>query len=114
MKTYILMSKQDTRGPSVVELMSRMKSDPGARRTWIGKVTKQCPEVTFLAHYALLGAWDFMDIYEVPDEETAAKVSMICTGSSNYRVESWTAIPEERLAELAEEVGMGEASKSRW
>ena len=45
-----------------------------------------------------------MDIYEAPDEETAAKVSMIVSGTAAFQVESWSAIPEERLQALADEV----------
>jgi len=34
-------------------------------------IKEKCPEVKFIAHYGLLGPYDFMDIYEAPDEETA-------------------------------------------
>lgn len=104
MRTYILMSKMVPQGPSVVEVVSKMKTGPRTRRAWIDKVKAKCPNVTFKAHYALLGSWDFMDIYEAPDEETAAKVSMYCSTSAAFQVESWCAIPDRRLEELAEEV----------
>jgi uncharacterized protein with GYD domain len=104
MKTYVLMSKLTMHGPSVVEVASRMKAGPRSRQTWLDQVAKQCPDVTFIAHYALLGGWDFMDIYEAPDPETAAKVSMICGATSAFQTESWSAIPEVRLRQLAEEV----------
>jgi len=104
MKTFVLMSKHAAQGPSIIEVVSRLKRGPEARRSWIDQIEKQCPEVNFIAHYALLGGWDFMDIYEAPDEESAAKVSMICSASSAYRVESWVAIPEKRIEELAAEV----------
>ena len=104
MKTYILMSKLTMQGPSVVEVASTMKRGPRSRQTWLDLVTKQCPEVKFVAHYALLGGWDFMDIYEAPDSETAAKVSMICGATAAFQTESWTAIPEVRLQQLADEI----------
>ena len=104
MKTYVLMSKLTPQGPSIVEVVSRVKSGPKTRRAWIEEVRKQCPEVKFLASYALLGSWDFMDIYEAPDSETAAKVSMICSSMGSFAVESWTAISEQRMEKLAEEV----------
>ena len=107
MKTYILMSKLAPQGPSVVEIVSTVKAGPRTRKAWLDVVKKQCPEVKFKAHYALLGGWDFMDIYEAPDSESAAKVSMICSSVSSFYVESWTAIPEERLEKLAEEVKKG-------
>ena len=104
MRTYVLMSKLAPHGPSVVEVVSSVKDGPKGRRLWIEQVKKQCPDVKFTAHYALLGAWDFMDIYDAPDSESAAKVSMICSSVSGFHVESWCAIPEKRLEELAAEV----------
>ena len=104
MRTYVLMSRMAIQGPSVIEVASNMKSGPKRRREWRTQVARQCPEVRFLASYALLGGWDFMDVYEAPDEDTAAKVSMIVSGTAAFHVESWSAIPEERLQELADEV----------
>jgi len=40
-------------------------------KEWLSKVKKTCPEVKWLAHYALLGPYDFMDVYEAPDVDTA-------------------------------------------
>ena len=104
MRTYVLMSRLAIQGPSMIEVASSMKTGPKTRRAWRTQVARQCPEVRFLASYALLGGWDFMDIYEAPDEETAAKVSMIVSGTTAFQVESWSAIAEERLQELADEV----------
>jgi len=107
MKTYVLMSKLTMQGPSVVEVASAMKAGPRSRQAWLEQVARQCPDVKFVAHFALLGGWDFMDIYEAPDSETAAKVSMICGATSAFQTESWTAIPETRLRQLADEVQGG-------
>jgi uncharacterized protein with GYD domain len=60
--------------------------------------------VKFLAHYALLGSYDFMDIYEAPDEEVAAKVSMISMTHGAFESQSWTAIPYKRFVKLTEEI----------
>lgn len=58
----------------------------------------------FTAHYALLGPYDFLDIYEAPDEETATKVSMISQAQGALRAESWTAIEYSRFLELMDEI----------
>ena len=104
MKTYVLMSKLCTSGPSMVEVVSNVMTGPKSRKLWLEKVGQLCPEVNFLSHFALFGNWDFMDIYEAPDEETAAKVSMICSSNTDFMVESWTAIPEDRLKAIAAEL----------
>jgi uncharacterized protein with GYD domain len=101
MKTYVMMSKKAPQGLSVIDVVRKMKSSPQDRESWIKKVEKECPNVRFLAHYALLGSWDFMDIYEAPDEETAAMVSMLCSDTTAFQVESWPAIPDDKIRELA-------------
>ena len=42
------------------------------------------------------------DVYEAPDEETAAKVSMISLSNGAFQAESWVAIPYRRFVELSE------------
>ncbi len=104
MRTFVLMSKLVPHGPSLIEVAAKVRQGSGAGRLWVERVTKSCPEVRFLAHYALLGTYDFMDIYEAPDEESAAKVSMICSAEGTFNAESWTAIPEKRIAHLAQQI----------
>ena len=98
MKTFILMTKL---APQVT---SQMKDRAKIGAAWLEQVKEKCPDVKFLAHYGLLGAYDFMDIYEAPDEEVAAKVSMISRANGAVVAESWTAIPYKRIVELAKEI----------
>ncbi len=100
MKTFVVMSKLCPQGPSLVEVAAKMQTLDETGRRWIRDVKEHCPEVRFLAHYALLGPYDFMDIYEAPDEESAAKVSLLCGADRMFQVESWTAIPDKKLAQL--------------
>ncbi len=96
MQTFILMTKLSP------EVAKRMKDRAKLGRAWLDQVKQKCPEVKFIAHYALLGPFDFLDIYEAPDAETAAKVSMISLSNGALQAESWTAIPYKRFVELAE------------
>ncbi len=98
MKTFFLFTRLST------ELGEQMRDREALGRTWLQHVRDKCPEVKFLAHYGLLGEWDFVDIYEAPDEETAAKVSMISRANGAFQAESVIAIPYKRLVELAEEI----------
>jgi len=98
MQTYILLTKLST------DLSKQMKDRQEMGRNWLDQVRKQCPEVKFLAHYALLGHWDFMDIYEAPDEDTAVKVSIISRSYGAHQIESWPAIPFERILKLTGEL----------
>jgi uncharacterized protein with GYD domain len=95
MNTYVLMTRL---GPDVMR-------DPRGReavgKEWKRRVDRLCPEVKWIAHYALLGPYDFMDIYEAPNDETAHKVSLISRSSGALTAESWPALPYERFLALA-------------
>ena len=67
MKTFILMTKLSP------EVEKQVKDRAQLGRAWLEQVKEKCPEVKFVAHYALLGPYDFLDIYEAPDEETVAQ-----------------------------------------
>jgi len=98
MQTFILMTKLSA------EVSRQIKDRAKIGRAWLDQVKEKCPEVKFIAHYALLGGFDFMDIYEAPNEETAAKVSMISLANGAFEAQSWTAIPYKRFVELTEEI----------
>ena len=73
-------------------------------RAWLKKVKSVCPEVEWLAHYAILGPYDFMDIYDAPSVETAHKVSLISRAEGAVSAESWQALPYDTFLKLLEEV----------
>jgi len=98
MQTFVLMTKL------APEMSKKVKDQEKLGRQWLEQVKEKCPEVNFLAHYALLGPYDFLDIYEAPDEETAAKVSLISLQTGAFLAESWVAIPYKRFIELTEEI----------
>lgn len=98
MQTYVLMTKLSP------ETSKRVKDRAKLGRAWLDQVKASCPEVKFVAHYALLGRFDFLDIYEAPDEETAAKVSMISLSNGAFQAESWVAIPYKRFVELTDDI----------
>lgn len=98
MPTFILLTKLSQ------EVLNNMKQRSKIGHDWLEYVKEKCPEVKFTSHFALLGKYDFMDIYEAPDAETAAKVSMISLANGASQAESLTAIPYKRYLELTDEV----------
>jgi uncharacterized protein with GYD domain len=73
-------------------------------RAWLKKVSAVCPEVGWVAHYAILGPYDFMDIYDAPDVETAHKVSLITRAEGAVSAESWQALDYDAFLGLLEQV----------
>jgi len=98
MKTFILMTKL------APDRTKKIDNQTELGRQWLQKVKEKCPEVNFIAHYALLGKADFLDIYEAPDEETAAKVSLISLQCGASQAESLVAIPYKRFLDLTKEI----------
>jgi uncharacterized protein with GYD domain len=80
----------------------------GRKRTgkeWLNRVKETCPDVKWLAHYAILGPYDFMDIYEAPDVDTAHRISIISRSQGALVAESWQAMEYDDYLELLESIG---------
>lgn len=73
-------------------------------KEWLQRVHESCPDVKWISHYALLGRYDFMDIYEAPDVETAHRVSLISRAEGAVSAESWPALPYDQFLGLMEKV----------
>lgn len=98
MATYMLMTKLST------EVSAQVKDRAYLGRAWLEEVKSKCPGVKFIDHYGLLGPYDFCDIYEAPDPETAAKVSMISLKNGAVSAESWVALPYKKVLDIASEI----------
>lgn len=98
MPTFILMTKL------AAGSMHDAHGVRAAGKGWLQKVKDRCPEVKWQAHYAILGPYDFMDIYEAPDTETAHKVSLISRSEGAATAESWQALPYDRFLKVLETV----------
>jgi uncharacterized protein with GYD domain len=98
MATFVLLTK----------LSSDNLGNPHKResigRKWFNEVKAKCPNVRWIDHYALLGPYDFMDIYEAPNAEEAAKVSMITMAKGAVEAETWSALPYKDFLKIAKEL----------
>jgi uncharacterized protein with GYD domain len=98
MPTFVLMTK----------LARDTLTGSGGRaqtgREWKQQVELACPGIRWIAHYALLGQYDFMDIYEAPDGETAFKVSLLSRERGAVSAESWPALEYQTFLPLAEQI----------
>jgi len=98
MPTFVLMTK----------MSPELARDPRGRkrtgREWMKLVGQKCPGVRWVAHYALLGSYDFMDIYEAPDLDTAHKISALSREGGAAEAESWSALPYERYLQIVDEL----------
>jgi len=98
MKTFILLTKL------APDISRQMKDRAKLGRNWLDLVKAKCPEVKFISHYALLGPHDFLDIYEAPDKESAAQVSMISLANGAFQAETLIASPYKQFLGLTKEI----------
>jgi uncharacterized protein with GYD domain len=94
MPIFVLMTKLAPEAMEDAQIFRRKGKD------WLDKVKACCPDVKWISHYALLGRYDFMDVYEAPDVQTAHMVSMISRSHGALSAESWQALPYEEYANL--------------
>lgn len=98
MPTFVLMTRLQP------EHLKDAKARAESGKEWLEKVRAACPDVRWVAHYALLGPYDFMNVYEAADVETAHKVSIISRAAGALTAESWEALPYERYLDILDEV----------
>lgn len=63
--------------------------------------------VTWRANYAVLGPYDYLDIFEAPDVEAAMKVSTIVRTFGHAHTEIWPATEWQRFKEIVRDLPSG-------
>ena len=87
MSTYILVTKLSS------ESLGNLDGIEENGTKWKRTIEEKCPEVRFICHYSILGPYDFLSIFEAPNEQVASKVSLISMSFGAQKAESWIAIP---------------------
>jgi uncharacterized protein with GYD domain len=67
----------------------------------VERLKRDCPGVTWLVNYAVLGPCDYLDIFEVPDVDTATKVSLLVRSFRHATTQTWVVTPWDRFINLA-------------
>lgn len=98
MATFVLLTKLSS------ESLGTPRKRETIGRKWFQEIKAKCPQVKWIDHYTLLGPFDFMDIYEAPNEEEAAKVSLITMSKGAVKAETWAALPYKRFVEVTKKL----------
>ena len=88
MNTFIMLTRinSDTsRTPQMLEDLEKQV---------MTQIQSQCPKVQWVHNYAILGPYEYLDIFTAPDIETATKVATIvrtygCASSEIWPATEW-------------------------
>ncbi len=98
MATFVLLSKVSSEAARKVKSLVKMD------REFDGQLKVQCPGVKRVASYALLGAYDFLHIFEAADGREATKVALLANAFGAASTQTLTAIPFSEFKEIVEEL----------
>lgn len=95
MANYILLTRLSP------DAIKRPESFEQLNTSVATQIRKECPEVKWVANYLVLGPYDYLDIFEAPDNEVAARVAVIIRSFGHGTTEIWPAVEWERFREIA-------------
>jgi uncharacterized protein with GYD domain len=100
MATYVLLTRlapEAVTSPRSLEELAQRVTE---------KLRTECPEAKWVASYSVLGPYDYLDIFEAPDNEAAAKVAVVVRSFGHATTETWPATPWERFRKIIQATGL--------
>lgn len=85
-----------------VESLRQPRSLEALERHVEEQVAKACPEVKWIGSYALLGPYDYLDIFDAPDIEAATRVSILVRAYGHGTTEVYPAVDWGRFKHLVQ------------
>lgn len=85
MPTFVMVTRLahgSLRSPSALEDLERQVMD---------RVRTECPGLEWRANLAVLGPYDYVDVFEAPDNDTAMKAATIVRTTGHALAEVWPA-----------------------
>jgi uncharacterized protein with GYD domain len=85
MVTFIMLTRvspEAIRSPRAVETLERQA---------MSAVRAECPQAEWLHSWAVLGPYDYLDVFRAPDVDTAMKVATLVRIAGHAHTEVWAA-----------------------
>jgi hypothetical protein len=95
MQTYVMLTRLSP------EALTRPGKVDELNRAVEERVKRECPEVTWVSNYAVLGPCDYLT-YLTRRQRQATQVALIVRSFCHATTETWVATKWERFREMAE------------
>ncbi len=94
MATFVMLTRLNTDAVKSPQRLERLE------REVVGCIRKDCPDVKWVGSYAVLGPYDYVDVFTAPDIETVMRVSTMIRTFGHAWTEVWAATEWDRFKEL--------------
>ncbi|MDH5525914.1 MAG: GYD domain-containing protein [Nitrospirota bacterium] len=94
MQTFLMLTRVSPEGLSTPGTLEKLE------KRLMNHLRTECPQVKWVHNYAVLGAFDYVDMFEAPDIETATRVAMLVRTYGHAHVEVWPATSWSRFKEM--------------
>ena len=94
MAWFILLTRIST------EAIRSPKSLEDLEKEVMARIRSECPNVEWVHNFAVLGPYDYLDIFRAPDNDTAFKVATIIRSFGHAKTEVWAATEWDKFKEM--------------
>lgn len=85
MQTFVMLTRV------VPEILRTPAAMEDFEKRAVSHIEQQCPDVKWLHSYALLGPYDYLDLFQAQDIDSALKVSALIRSFGRAHCEIWGA-----------------------
>jgi len=106
MMTFLMLTRLapgTMRSPRELEVLER---------DVVKRIRAECPEAEWLQSFAVLGPYDYVDVFTVPSIEIATKISTLVRTYGHATTELWPALPWAHFKKVVR--GMSAPNPVEW